>query len=90
MDSELTSIADVKALNQSVVSGANPVFTSISALAGISVGAGGVTSSIISALKSEGANNIVLSNRTKEKANELKKQFPEVLSRVIYFLKKFG
>ena len=43
MDSELTSIADVKALNQSVVSGANPVFTSISALAGISVGAGGVT-----------------------------------------------
>ena len=43
MDSELTSIADVKALNQSVVSGANPVFTSISALAGISVGAGGIT-----------------------------------------------
>ena len=43
MDSELTSIADVKALDQSVVSGANPVFTSISALAGISVGAGGVT-----------------------------------------------
>ena len=43
MDSELTSIADVKALDQSVVSGANPVFTFISALAGISVGAGGVT-----------------------------------------------
>ena len=43
MDSELTSIADVKALNQSVVSGANPVFTIITALAGISVGAGGVT-----------------------------------------------
>ena len=43
MDSELTSIADVKALDQSVVSGANPVFTFISALAGISVGAGGIT-----------------------------------------------
>ena len=42
------------------------------------LGAGGVTSSIISALKSEGANNIVLSNRTKEKADELKKQFPEL------------
>ena len=32
------------------------------------LGAGGVTSSIISALKDEGANNIILSNRTKEKA----------------------
>ena len=42
------------------------------------IGAGGVTSSIISALKSEGANNIILSNRTKEKANELKKLFPEL------------
>ena len=42
------------------------------------VGAGGVTSSIISALKNEGANNIILSNRTKEKANELKKIFPEI------------
>ena len=42
------------------------------------LGAGGVTSSIISALKSEGADNIILSNRTKEKANELKKQFPEL------------
>ena len=42
------------------------------------IGAGGVTSSIISALKSEGADNIVLSNRTKEKANELKKLFPEL------------
>ena len=42
------------------------------------MGAGGVTSSIISALKSEGADNIVLSNRTKEKANELKKLFPEL------------
>ena len=42
------------------------------------LGAGGVTSSIISALKGEGADNIVLSNRTKEKANELKKIFPEL------------
>ena len=42
------------------------------------IGAGGVASSIISALKSEGADNIVLSNRTKEKANELKKLFPEL------------
>lgn len=42
------------------------------------LGAGGVTSSIISALKDEGANNIILSNRTKEKANELKKIFPEL------------
>ena len=42
------------------------------------LGAGGVTSSIISALKDEGANNIILSNRTKEKANELKKLFPEI------------
>ena len=42
------------------------------------LGAGGVASSIISALKSEGADNIVLSNRTKEKANELKKIFPEL------------
>ena len=42
------------------------------------IGAGGVTSSIISALKSEGADNIVLTNRTKEKANELKKIFPEL------------
>ena len=41
------------------------------------LGAGGVTSSIISALKDEGANNIILSNRTKEKANDLKKIFPE-------------
>jgi len=43
MDSELTSIADVKALDQSVVSGANPVFTNITAIVGISVGAGGLT-----------------------------------------------
>ena len=42
------------------------------------LGAGGVTSSIISALKSEGADNIILSNRTKEKANELEKLFPEI------------
>ena len=42
------------------------------------LGAGGVTSSIISALKSEGADNIVLSNRTKEKTNELKILFPEL------------
>jgi shikimate dehydrogenase len=42
------------------------------------LGAGGVTSSIISALKDEGANNIILSNRTKEKANELKKLFPDL------------
>tara|TARA_B110000090_G_C13241665_1_gene392741 strand:+ start:63 stop:896 length:834 start_codon:yes stop_codon:yes gene_type:complete len=41
------------------------------------LGAGGVTSSIISALKNEGA-NIFLSNRTKEKADELKKLFPEI------------
>ena len=42
------------------------------------LGAGGVTASVISALISEGANNIFLSNRTKEKANELKKLFPEI------------
>ena len=42
------------------------------------LGAGGVATSIISALKNEGADNIVLSNRTKEKANELKKLFPEL------------
>jgi len=41
------------------------------------LGAGGVTSSIISALKNKGA-NITLSNRTKEKANELKKLFPKL------------
>jgi len=42
------------------------------------LGAGGVTASIISALKLQGANNITLSNRTREKANELKKLFPEI------------
>jgi shikimate dehydrogenase len=41
------------------------------------LGAGGVTSSIIFALKSKGA-NIILSNRTKKKANELKMLFPEI------------
>ena len=41
------------------------------------IGAGGVTSSIIFALKKEGA-NIILSNRTKEKAEDLKKTFPEI------------
>ena len=41
------------------------------------LGAGGVTSSIVSALKSEGA-NIILSNRTKEKADELKELFPKL------------
>ena len=47
------------------------------------LGAGGVTSSIISALKSEGADNIILSNRTKEKVNELKKQ-EQILGIIIY------
>ena len=42
------------------------------------LGAGGVTSSIISALQEQGANNIILSNRTKEKAKELKKIFPNL------------
>ena len=42
------------------------------------LGAGGVTSSIILALKFQGADNIILSNRTKEKANELKKLFPQL------------
>tara|TARA_B110000444_G_scaffold254817_1_gene287967 strand:- start:496 stop:1326 length:831 start_codon:yes stop_codon:yes gene_type:complete len=42
------------------------------------LGAGGVTASIISALKLQGANNIFLSNRTKDKANKLKKLFPEL------------
>ena len=41
------------------------------------LGAGGVTSSIISAFKNEGT-NIILSNRTKKKANELKKIFPKL------------
>ena len=42
------------------------------------LGAGGVTPSIIFALKLQGANNIILSNRTREKANELKRIFPEL------------
>ena len=42
------------------------------------LGAGGVTSSIVSALKDEGAKNIILSNRTREKANDLKRLFPEL------------
>jgi len=41
------------------------------------LGAGGVTPSIVSALKNEGA-NIILSNRTKEKAIELRKLFPKL------------
>ena len=41
------------------------------------LGAGGVTSSIICALKDEGA-KIFLSNRTKKKAEELKKKYVEI------------
>ena len=41
------------------------------------LGAGGVTSSIISALKSKGG-KIIISNRTKSKAEELKKLFPKI------------
>jgi len=40
------------------------------------LGAGGVTPSIILALKNLGASTISLSNRTKSKAEELKKKFP--------------
>tara|TARA_B100000029_G_C17545578_1_gene948323 strand:- start:83 stop:880 length:798 start_codon:yes stop_codon:yes gene_type:complete len=40
------------------------------------LGAGGVTSSIIFALKQMGASTIMLSNRTKEKAENLKKIYP--------------
>ena len=39
------------------------------------LGAGGVVPSIILALKKMGANKIILSNRTKKKAEELKKNF---------------
>ena len=39
------------------------------------LGAGGVTSSIILALKKMGASKVILSNRTKKKAEELKKTF---------------
>ena len=40
------------------------------------LGAGGVVPSIILALKSMGTSEIILSNRTKEKADDLKKSFP--------------
>ena len=43
MDSELASIADVKALDQSVVSGASPSFTVVTAVSGITLGAAGIT-----------------------------------------------
>tara|TARA_B100000029_G_scaffold180025_1_gene177607 strand:+ start:1593 stop:2375 length:783 start_codon:yes stop_codon:yes gene_type:complete len=42
------------------------------------LGAGGVTPSIILALKRLGAENIILSNRTKKKAENLKKIFPNL------------
>ena len=42
------------------------------------LGAGGVTSSIIFALEYMGASVIMLSNRTKEKAENLKKLFPKL------------
>ena len=42
------------------------------------LGAGGVVSSIIIALKKMGASKIILSNRTKNKAEELKKIFNEI------------
>ena len=42
------------------------------------LGAGGVVPSIILALKKLGTTNIVLSNRTKTKAAELKKKFPYI------------
>ena len=42
------------------------------------LGAGGVSSSIIFALKKMGISEIVLSNRTKEKAESLKKLFPSI------------
>ena len=42
------------------------------------LGAGGVTSSIIYALEQMEASNIMLSNRTAEKAENLKKQFPKL------------
>ena len=41
------------------------------------LGAGGVSSSIISALERKGG-NIIISNRTKKKTNELKKLFPKI------------
>jgi len=42
------------------------------------LGAGGVVSSIIIALKKMGISKIILSNRTKEKAEELKKSFKDL------------
>ena len=42
------------------------------------LGAGGVTASIIHALNSLGASKVVISNRTREKAEELKKLFPKI------------
>ena len=42
------------------------------------LGAGGVVPSIIFALKRMGASHIVLSNRTKSKAENIKKNFPEI------------
>ena len=42
------------------------------------LGAGGVTSSIILALKKMKASKIILSNRTKQKAEDLKKQFSDL------------
>ena len=42
------------------------------------LGAGGVVSSIILALKKMGADKIILSNRTKKKAEQLKKIFPNL------------
>ena len=42
------------------------------------LGAGGVVTSIIFALKKMKASNIVLSNRTKSKAENIKKIFPEI------------
>ena len=42
------------------------------------LGAGGVVSSIILALKKMGADKIILSNRTKKKAEKLKKIFPNL------------
>jgi len=42
------------------------------------LGAGGVVPSIILALKKMGANKIILSNRTKKKAEQLKKTFPDL------------
>ena len=42
------------------------------------LGAGGVVSSIILALKKMGSSKIILSNRTKEKAEDLKKIYPDL------------